>query len=179
MKNPLKQIVTELSQINKALLGKWPTKDLSPQTKAEMVKFYKHWHDIDDIVYDIRQFPLVYIDVMTADAKELIVQTDIFLGLYQRDKEDWEASFHFETFREDVVPDFEDYLEIMESCSERATFLRYVIGGLIGSDKKAEWLTLCRIADNIGKFKLQYMEALIGLLHELAVGTIINIPNYR
>lgn len=119
------------------------------------------------------------IDVLISDAKELLVQADIFIGVKQQDKDDWCESFHFETFREDVVPDFEEYLRIMGSQNDESTFLRYVIDGLVGTDKKAEWLTLCRIADNIGGFKMLYMEMLVGQLREIALGTIINVPNYR
>lgn len=175
----MNKIAAELTQINLALLRRWPGQDLKSQTKAEMVKFYKHWNDIDDIVYDIRQFPLMYEDDLIMDAKNLLVQTDIFIGVGQRDREDWEGSFHFEAFRDDVVPDFEDYLRIMDSHNDETIFFRYVIDGLVGTDKKAEWLTLCKIADNISRFKMMYMEMLVGQLRELALGTIINIPNYR
>ena len=68
MESPLHKIVIELTHINNTLLKKFPGKDILPDTKVEIVKFYKHWNDVEDIAYNIRQFPLMEKEVLVLDA---------------------------------------------------------------------------------------------------------------
>lgn len=179
MESPLHKIVFELTHINTSLLKKWPGKDIIPDTKVEIVKFYKHWNDVEDIAYDIRQFPLMEKEVLVSDAKELLVQSSIFIELSRIEKEDWEESIHFEDFAENIVPTYEEYLKRIDQPGMQSEFLKSIIDGIEGSDKKAEWQTLCKVADNISHFRMIYFEMLVSQLRELAVNTLISLSKYK
>lgn len=178
MESPLHKIVIELTHINNTLLKKFPGKDVLPDTKVEIVKFYKHWNDVEDIAYNIRQFPLMEKEILVVDAKELLVQSSIFIELSRKEKEDWEESIHFESFSEKVVPTQEEYQRIIGKPGLQSELLKSIIDGIEGIDKKAEWQTLCKVADNISQFQLIYLEMLASQLRDLAVGTLVSLPKY-